>query len=174
MEELKRNKGITLVVLVITIIILLILAGITISQLSATGIFEKVKEAKEKWENKQELEEEILNNYENQVNEIIGSRDAIDIPEGTYKLVKLDRVTLSGSGTTYKVSAKSIENWENLTTDNFICDFISFSAGKTSGSNGFSWNLSRNYNSTTGEFEISRGGIPGSTGNIVVDIYVYY
>ena len=34
----KKNKGITLVALVITIIILLILAGISISALTNTGI----------------------------------------------------------------------------------------------------------------------------------------
>lgn len=40
----KGNKGITLVALVITIIILLILAGISISTLTNTGIFGKAKE----------------------------------------------------------------------------------------------------------------------------------
>ena len=49
MEKFKNNiKGIKLVTLVVTIIILLILAGITISSLTNTGIFGKVKEAKEK------------------------------------------------------------------------------------------------------------------------------
>ena len=46
----KKNKGITLVALVITIIILLILAGISISALTNTGIFGKAKEAKSKSE----------------------------------------------------------------------------------------------------------------------------
>ena len=47
----KLNSGITLVVLVITIIILLILAGITISSLTNTGIFGKAKEAKQMLKN---------------------------------------------------------------------------------------------------------------------------
>ena len=34
MEKFKRNKGITLIVLVITVIVLLILAGVTIAALS--------------------------------------------------------------------------------------------------------------------------------------------
>lgn len=46
----KKNKGITLVALVITIIILLILAGITITQLTQNGLFEKAKLAKDKYE----------------------------------------------------------------------------------------------------------------------------
>ena len=46
----KSSKGITLVALVITIIILLILAGISISALTNTGIFGKAKDAKSKSE----------------------------------------------------------------------------------------------------------------------------
>lgn len=41
-----KNKGITLVALVITIIILLILSGITIGVLGQSGLFEKTKKAK--------------------------------------------------------------------------------------------------------------------------------
>ena len=44
----KKNKGITLVALVITIVILLILAGISISALTNTGIFGKAKDAQTK------------------------------------------------------------------------------------------------------------------------------
>ena len=44
----KKNKGITLVALVVTIVVLLILAGISISALTNTGIFQKAKEAKQK------------------------------------------------------------------------------------------------------------------------------
>lgn len=45
----KRNKGITLVALVITIIILLILAGITITQLTNNGLFEKAKQSQKRY-----------------------------------------------------------------------------------------------------------------------------
>ena len=44
---MKNNKGITLLALVITIIILLILTGITISQLIGIGLFEKAKDSRE-------------------------------------------------------------------------------------------------------------------------------
>ena len=47
-EKTFREKGITLVALVITIIILLILAGISISALTNTGIFQKAQDAEEK------------------------------------------------------------------------------------------------------------------------------
>ena len=48
---LKRNKGITLIALVITVIVLIILAGVAISMLSGeNGILNKAAEAKEKTE----------------------------------------------------------------------------------------------------------------------------
>ena len=47
----NENKGITLVALVITIIILLILATISIQSLTNTGLFAKAQEAKEKTQN---------------------------------------------------------------------------------------------------------------------------
>ena len=64
----KENKGITLVALVITIIILLILAGISISALTNTGIFEKTKDAKEKSEVAEKQQSETLDSYEKELN----------------------------------------------------------------------------------------------------------
>ena len=64
----KENKGITLVALVITIIILLILAGISISTLTNTGIFEKAKDAKEKSEVAEKQQSETLDSYEKELN----------------------------------------------------------------------------------------------------------
>ena len=54
----KQKKGITLVALVITIVILLILAGISIAQLTGNGLFKNAKLAKEKYKNAQEKEDE--------------------------------------------------------------------------------------------------------------------
>ena len=51
MKKTKRQNGITLVALVITIIILLILATISIQSLTNTGLFKKAQEAKEKTQN---------------------------------------------------------------------------------------------------------------------------
>ena len=61
---MKQQKGITLVALVITVIILLILAGITIAQITNSGLFEKAKEAEARQKNAQDLEDEILEQYE--------------------------------------------------------------------------------------------------------------
>lgn len=54
-----------------TIIILLILAGISISALTQMGLFEKANKAKQKSENAQALENTTLADYENSINEIV-------------------------------------------------------------------------------------------------------
>ena len=61
------NKGITLVALVITIVILLILAGISISALTNTGIFQKAQDAKGKSENAEKQQSELLDSYEKEL-----------------------------------------------------------------------------------------------------------
>ena len=65
MKKTKENKAITLVALVVTIIILLVLAGITIATLGGeNGLFTKVKLGKERYaisEAKEKLELEITN-----------------------------------------------------------------------------------------------------------------
>ena len=70
-QKAKDTKGITLVALVITIIILLILAGITILSLTNTGLFGKAQEAKEKTQNAAENQAKILNEYEDELNKYI-------------------------------------------------------------------------------------------------------
>ena len=63
----EKNKGITLVALVITIVILLILAGISISTLTNTGIFQKAKDAKGASENAEKEEKSLLSEYEQEI-----------------------------------------------------------------------------------------------------------
>lgn len=67
----EKNKGITLIALIITIIILLILAGISISALTQTGLFEKAKQTEPKSKEAQEQENAPLGNYENELNKYI-------------------------------------------------------------------------------------------------------
>ena len=57
MEKIINNKGITLVALVITIVILLILAGISIQAITNTGLFANAKKAEKSMEG--QLKEEI-------------------------------------------------------------------------------------------------------------------
>jgi len=71
MKKTKRQNGITLVALVITIIILLILATISIQSLTNTGLFKKAQESKEKTQNATENQAKTLNEYEDELNKYI-------------------------------------------------------------------------------------------------------
>ena len=71
MRKTNGQKGITLVALVITIIILLILATISIQSLTNTGLFQKAQEAKEKTQNAEENQAKTLNEYEDELNKYI-------------------------------------------------------------------------------------------------------
>ena len=71
MKIRKGNSGITLVALIITIIVLIILAGVTISLVVGdNGIITKSKEAKINMTNASSEEKEALQNMANEMNEI--------------------------------------------------------------------------------------------------------
>ena len=83
-ETLDKNKdkGITLIALVVTIIVLLILAGISISMLTGqNGILTRVAEAKRKTEDAEKQENEKMQRYEQTIDE----RDLPETAEGQAK-----------------------------------------------------------------------------------------
>lgn len=67
MNKIRNMKGITLISLVVTVIILLILAGVTITALLGdNGLINRAERAKEEYENVQIAEQERLNELEEQ------------------------------------------------------------------------------------------------------------
>ena len=71
-QKLKENKGITLIALVITIIVLLILAGVSIAMLTGNnGILTQAQNAKNRTEEAQVEEENRLNEYNNIINNYV-------------------------------------------------------------------------------------------------------
>ena len=81
MQKISKNKGITLVSLVITIIILLILAGVAIATLKNSGILGKAKTARNKYQNSANEENGRISSYENEIDKteinIASSRNEI-------------------------------------------------------------------------------------------------
>ena len=72
-RNFKLNKGITLIALVITIIVLLILAGVSIAMLTGeNGILTQAQRAKNETENAQAVEENRLDEYEDYINGATG------------------------------------------------------------------------------------------------------
>ncbi len=75
--KIRERKGITLIALVVTIIVLLILAGISITMLTGqNGILNRAQEAKNKTEQAKEDEKEKLQGYEDIINKYK------DLPKG--------------------------------------------------------------------------------------------
>ena len=72
----NKNKGITLVALVVTIVVLLILAGISISALTNTGIFQKAKDAKQKSANAELDQNTKLDEYENEIDNYLPKQNS--------------------------------------------------------------------------------------------------
>ena len=68
-QERREEKGITLVALVVTIIVLIILAGVTLNiVLDNDGIINKAKQAADDYENAQREEQELLGQIEKYLN----------------------------------------------------------------------------------------------------------
>ena len=68
---MKKQNGITLVALVITIIILLILATISLSALQGQGLFQRAEQARDKTNEAARNEANMLNEYETEINKYL-------------------------------------------------------------------------------------------------------
>ena len=88
MRKTNGQKGITLVALVITIIILLILATISIQSLTNTGLFKNAQKAKDKTQNAAENQAKILNEYEDELNKYISGNKKTLQADGSWNSTK--------------------------------------------------------------------------------------
>ena len=120
MRKLKQTKGITLVALVITIIILLILAGISIQAITNTGIFTQANNAKRESEIANIKEQIVLDIYEKQLEPPVGSitEDQLETILGKYGTIiyEEDGVTIKGITTAkgYEILLKDIYGGETV------------------------------------------------------------
>ena len=77
-----KERGITLIALVVTIIVLLVLAGISISMLTGeNGILNRAGEAKTKTEEAQGEQQKILSDYEQEIEDMVGNISQVDDAE---------------------------------------------------------------------------------------------
>jgi len=68
MKSIKTNKGITLIALIITIVVLLILAAVAISSITNDGILHYAQNAADSWNKAGQNEAGILQNYLSYIN----------------------------------------------------------------------------------------------------------
>ena len=79
MKNLRKEKGITLIALIITVVVLLILAVVSISTIQNHGIIEHANSTTTKYEEEADKEKDTLQSYEkfeNQyMNELLGENN---------------------------------------------------------------------------------------------------
>ena len=132
--NLRKEKGISLVALVITIIVLIILAGVAISTLSGeNNIVSKANLAKDKHDSATKQEQNIVSSMEDDVNEVSqgkstkiptgGSNDTIigtwTMREGEYT----DTFIFYENGTLKRIEEETEENsgtWEAVNNQYYI------------------------------------------------------
>ena len=121
MKKLEKKNGITLISLVITIVILLILAGISISALTNTGIFAKVKEAKEKSNNFEKEQSKILDAYENEMNQYDQNTILYKVKNGEIKIgdyIAYISNIISNTDTGYTTLISNLETYSGSDENN--------------------------------------------------------
>ena len=106
MKKYKSQRGITLIALIITIIILLILAGISISALTNQGLFKNAKEAQNAMDKAEGEQGKVLNEYEDEINKYLENDDKtakklVDkVNDGTIKIGDYVKYTPDTASTT--------------------------------------------------------------------------
>ena len=119
MNKGKQEKGITLIALVITIVILLILAGLTINlALGDGGLAQKAKEATENYQLAQEAEEDLIQELEENMNpteEGYNSVEGVNEPVLTEGMIP---VTWDESSSSWVKADESTSDWYAYDTTN--------------------------------------------------------
>ena len=119
----RREKGITLIALIVTIIVLLILAGVTIDlAVSNQGIIKKAKTATSAYKNASEKEKESLALLENEIDNYIPKNDDSKVDDvitytdssGNTKPLTKDTPAGTKIGTTENISGKDGETGVKL------------------------------------------------------------
>ena len=108
-KQRRKEKGITLVALVVTIIVLIILAGVTLNiVLDNDGIIGKAKEGAKEYENAQKEEQELLGEIEGYI-EYAGK--TAQIPEGYTKSQITTEDDVAEGLVIYEIPEGATVNW---------------------------------------------------------------
>lgn len=172
----KSNKGITLVALVVTIIILLILAGMGIQALTQTGLFNKAKDAKQKSENAQTEENITLGYYKNLIEKygnLENSREALINESTLITNIDFEASEITSSKITLKINA-STKNENDAVVYYVFCNGKVVTGGNSNIIDVINLSKNTEYNFKCGVIDIN-GNIKISsekrykTGNVSID-----
>ena len=121
-----KEQGITLIALVVTIILLLILAGVTISQIAGSnGLFQRTRQAVEKYKNAAEEEQIQIGMLEQYVSDfsVIGESEAevsikgLEATGNAKEKTITVKATVQGEPTGVEYKINSDENWTERQTE---------------------------------------------------------
>ena len=112
-KVLKEKSGITLIALVITIIVLLILAGVSISMLTGdNGIITQAQKAKEKTEEAKIREEQQLESLLNKITSEVPSEEGYNASKNVNSpKVTTGMIPIKHNGTDWVVCSKEDQEW---------------------------------------------------------------
>lgn len=136
----RQNSGITLIALVITIIVLIILAGVAIGlTIKENGIFNRAKEAKEQYKNAEIYESELIEDTVNSIDNL-ATESTTQNAKLVRKVVKNLTYYPESTGTDWSSNSNTsgygintidvkdvISEYEKLTKENFVIELNSIS-----------------------------------------------
>ena len=143
MKKENKDKGITLVALVITIIILLILATISIQSLTNTGLFKNAQKAKDETQKAAENQAKLLNEYEDELNKYISGNEKKLQADGSWNTSKkvnspqlmegMTGIYWDKDGNEIEVTADNQDNWYDYSAQKWANAVTKDSNGNVTG-----------------------------------------
>ncbi len=111
--KIKQEIGITLIALVVTIVVLLILAGVSVNALFGnSGIIQKAQNAQNKMNKATENDQKEINELNNWIENHVNGTESVDTPDESTKIsFTIDNVTYQAEeGMTWSQWAESAYN----------------------------------------------------------------
>ena len=143
MKNKNKDRGITLVALVITIIILLILATISIQSLTNTGLFKNAQKAKDETQKAAENQAKLLNEYEDELNKYISGNEKKLQADGSWNTSKkvnspqlmegMTGIYWDKDGNEIEVTADNQDNWYDYSAQKWANAVTKDSNGNVTG-----------------------------------------
>ena len=139
----NKDRGITLVARVITIIILLILATISIQSLTNTGLFKNAQKAKDETQNAAENQAKMLNEYEDELNKYVSGNEKKLQADGSWNTTKkvnspqlmegMTGIYWDKDGNEIEVTADNQDNWYDYSAQKWANAVTKDSNGNVTG-----------------------------------------
>ena len=130
---MKKNKGITLIALIITVILMLILASVALSAIGDAGLFDKTQQAADRYNDKVDEEKSLLENLINSVEKYAYSANNNQEPDAPVIVVDTDKpsietfdVQLKARGDdsyTFTVTLKASDATSNIKFFELYCGY---------------------------------------------------